>query len=64
METSIEKRLRRDWTTIEVSKLRRFSKLKAPIAEIENALQRSESALRQKAHELGIALGECRKRDR
>lgn len=48
---------RREWTALEVKKLRQYSEQKSPIAEIGRILQRSEGALRQKAHELGIALG-------
>lgn len=49
---------RRDWTALEVKKLRQYSEQKSPIEEIGRILQRSESALRQKAHELGISLGQ------
>jgi hypothetical protein len=62
MEAEVNKRPRRDWTALEVKKLRYYSQLKSPISEIGKALQRSENALRQKAHELGIALGQRQKR--
>jgi hypothetical protein len=55
---------RRNWTAAEVNKLRQFSQLKLPIAEIQNVLRRSEGALRQKAHELGIALGQRQRREK
>ena len=61
MEAEIKKRPRRDWTVLEVKRLRHYSQLRSPISEIRKALQRSESALRQKAHELGIALGHRQK---
>jgi hypothetical protein len=53
---------RRDWTALEVKKLRQYSEQKSPIAEIGKVLRRSESALRQKAHEIGIALGQRQRR--
>lgn len=53
---------RRDWTALEVKKLRQYSEQKSPITEIGKVLQRSEAALRQKAHELGIALGHRQRR--
>jgi hypothetical protein len=55
---------RRDWTAREVKKLRQYSEQKSPIAEIGRVLHRSESALRQKAHELGIALGHRQRREK
>ena len=57
------KNVRRNWTALEVTKLRRHADAKSPISLIQVALQRSESSLRQKAHELGIALGHRRKVD-
>jgi hypothetical protein len=61
MTTEPRKGLRRDWTTLEEKKLRQHSERRSSVAEIEKALQRSKSSLRQKAHELGIALGDRRK---
>ena len=51
---------RRDWTAQEERALRKHSKSQTPVKDISKALKRSASALRQKAHVLGISLGERR----
>jgi hypothetical protein len=63
MAEPVRERVRRNWTALEVTKLRKYAEAKSPISLIQVALQRSESSLRQKAHELGIALGHRRKGD-
>jgi hypothetical protein len=63
MDAELKKRLRRDWTVLEVKRLRQFAQARSPVSEIEKALQRSENSLRQKAHELGIGLGRRQKRN-
>jgi hypothetical protein len=52
--------IRRDWTRDEVKELKRYSKDKTAVKTISRALKRTQSAVRQKAHALGILLGHRR----
>ena len=52
---------RRDWTMLEVKKLRHHSLAGTPVSLIANDLRRTASSLRQKAYELGIPLGRLRR---
>jgi hypothetical protein len=63
MNNPVGKSARRNWTALEVTKLRKHAQAKSPISLVQAALQRSKSSLRQKAHELGIPLGHRRKSD-
>lgn len=55
---------RRDWTMLEVKKLRHHSVAGTPVSVIADDLRRSVSALRQKAYELGIPLGSLQRSNR
>ncbi|MGZ8322493.1 MAG: hypothetical protein ACXW3N_05170 [Rhodoplanes sp.] len=46
----------RTWTTDEVRALKALAKQKTPIGKIARTLKRTESATRQKAYSLGVAL--------
>jgi len=51
----------RAWTKMDVRALKRFSRDKAPVAEISKKLKRTVGALRQKALSLGLSLGHQRR---
>ena len=46
----------RVWTKDDVRELKTLAKQKTPLAKIARALKRTESATRQKAYALGVAL--------
>ena len=49
-------RTARVWTKDDVRELKTLAKQKTPLAKIARALKRTESATRQKAYALGVAL--------
>jgi hypothetical protein len=54
------KRVRREYTKVEVKELRAHSKAKTPVDKIAKLTKRSVGSLRQKALTLGIGLGHQR----
>jgi hypothetical protein len=57
---NVAKRVRREYTKIEVKELRAHSKAKTPVDKIAKLTKRSVGSLRQKALTLGIGLGHQR----
>ena len=57
---SVKKAARREYTRDEVKALKAHSKARTPIAEVSMQMKRTVPALRSKAHELGIGLGQRR----
>jgi hypothetical protein len=51
---------RRAWTKRETAELKKHSQAKLPVAKISKAMKRTEGALRQQAHKLGLRLGHRR----
>jgi hypothetical protein len=49
-----------DWTKDDLRELKAHSRAKTPVAKISKMTKRSESALREKAFSLGLALGHQR----
>jgi hypothetical protein len=54
------KRTRKEWTKDDLRFLRQYSREKLPVKKISRLLKRSETALRTKAHTMGLALGHRR----
>jgi hypothetical protein len=57
---SVKKAARREYTRDEVKALKTHSKARTPIVEVSKQMKRTVPALRSKAHELGIGLGQRR----
>ena len=57
MAKKVKKRVRREYTKVDVKELRAHSKAKTPIAKVATQMKRTEGSLRQKAMKLGIRLG-------
>jgi hypothetical protein len=51
---------RREWTKEDVRELKQHSRSKTPVVKIAKLTKRTDSALRQKAFELGLSLGHQR----
>jgi hypothetical protein len=51
---------RRAWTKADHRELKAHSKSKTPVAKISRLMKRTMGAVRQQAHQLGIALGHRR----
>ena len=56
--------VRRGWTRDEVKDLKKHSKDKTRVKTISRTLKRSPSAVRQKAHMLGIPVGHRRTKNK
>jgi NADH:ubiquinone oxidoreductase subunit len=54
------RRVRRAWSKDDIKELKAHSRAKTPVVKIAKATKRSALALRQKAWQLGIALGHRR----
>jgi hypothetical protein len=48
---------RRSWTRADEKELRQHSKAKTPVNKISKTMKRSAGALRQKARNMGFAIG-------
>ncbi|WP_407119268.1 hypothetical protein [Bradyrhizobium sp. LMG 9283] len=55
-----KKRVRREWTPVELRALKQHSKNRTPVVKISKEMKRTIGALRQKALALGIGLGHQR----
>jgi hypothetical protein len=55
-----KKNVRREYTRDDVKALKAHSKARTPITKISKQMKRTVSALRAKAHQLGIGLGHQR----
>jgi hypothetical protein len=55
---------RREWKSAEVKELKQHSKDKTRVKTISRTLKRSPSAVRQKAHMLGIPVGHRRTKNK
>jgi hypothetical protein len=56
----IKRAARKPWTTIDERNLRQHSKARTPAKRVARQMRRSEGATRQKAHSMGLSLGERR----
>jgi len=54
------RRVRRAWSKDDIKELKAHSRAKTPVVKIAKSTKRSALALRQKAWQLGIALGHRR----
>ena len=52
--------VRRLWTKEDLRELKTHSKARTPVAQVAEAMKRTEAALRQKAKTIGIGLGHQR----
>jgi hypothetical protein len=59
-KTTAKKRIRVEYTKVDVRELRAHSKARTPVRKIAKEMKRSEGSLRQKAVALGIGLGHRR----
>jgi len=57
MANTSRRRKRREWTKENVREFKAHSRSKTPVAEISRLTKRTEGALRQKAHDMGIRIG-------
>jgi hypothetical protein len=55
-----KKKVRRDYTAMDVKLLKTHSKARTPVVKLTKLMKRSEGSLRQKALALGIGLGHQR----
>jgi hypothetical protein len=53
-------RAKRRWTKKDISELKLHSRTKTPVAKISKLTKRTVGALRQKAFQMGLALGHQR----
>jgi hypothetical protein len=60
MAKKAKRRKRVLWTKAEDKALRGHSRSKTPVAKISKAMKRTNGALRQRAHSLGLPLGHQR----
>jgi hypothetical protein len=60
MAKKMKRRTRRLWSKDDIRELKAHSRDKTPVAKISRLTKRSALALRQKAWQLGIALGHRR----
>ncbi|MBR0734844.1 hypothetical protein JQ582_37225 [Bradyrhizobium japonicum] len=51
--------IRRAYTRDDLKALKQYSKARTPIGKVAKTMKRSVPALRAKAHQLGIGLGEA-----
>jgi hypothetical protein len=51
---------RREWTKEDISEIKGHSRARTPVAKMSRLMKRTAGALRQKAWDLGLALGHRR----
>jgi len=57
-----KKRVRKEWSKLDLSELRKHSKAKTAVVKLEKIFKRAAGTLRQKARQLGLPLGHQRRK--
>ena len=57
-----KKRIRKVWSKLDLSELRKHSKAKTAVIKLEKLFKRGAGTLRQKARQLGLPLGHQRRK--
>jgi hypothetical protein len=60
MAKKAARRKRVEWSKAQVKELKQHSRAKTPVRKMAKGMKRTEGALRQKAHALGLPLGHQR----
>ena len=57
-----KKRVRKEWSKLDLSELRKHSKARTAVIKLEKLFKRRAGTLRQKAMKLGLPLGHQRRK--